>query len=83
MYSRDPAPIEFCSQECLNQSTFLNGNWQMTSSSLQDNMMTFTMVYNKPIEYIQIEFNIQAKCECGADKCKTMHSDWCPKYEKL
>ena len=23
------------------------------------------------------------KCECGGDKAKTTHSDWCPKYEKV
>lgn len=22
------------------------------------------------------------KCECGAEKCNTTHSDWCPKYRK-
>jgi len=22
----------------------------------------------------------QPKCECGAEKVKTTHSDWCPKY---
>jgi len=22
------------------------------------------------------------KCECGAEKVKTTHSDWCPKYEE-
>lgn len=21
------------------------------------------------------------KCECGAEKCNTTHSDWCPKYD--
>jgi len=21
------------------------------------------------------------KCECGGEKAKTTHSDWCPKYE--
>ena len=21
----------------------------------------------------------EVKCECGADKCKTTHSTWCPK----
>ncbi len=21
-------------------------------------------------------------CECGADKCKTTHADYCPKYRK-
>lgn len=24
----------------------------------------------------------EVKCECGADKVKTTHSTWCPKYEK-
>jgi hypothetical protein len=23
------------------------------------------------------------KCECGAEKCNTTHSDWCPKYKKI
>ena len=24
--------------------------------------------------------NMKVTCECGADKCKTTHSHWCPKY---
>ena len=24
---------------------------------------------------------IRIKCECGAEKAKTTHSDWCPKYK--
>jgi hypothetical protein len=23
----------------------------------------------------------EPKCECGAEKCGTTHSTWCPKYE--
>lgn len=23
------------------------------------------------------------KCECGADKVRTTHSNWCPKWEKI
>lgn len=24
----------------------------------------------------------RVKCECGAEKAKTTHSTWCPKYKK-
>ena len=24
----------------------------------------------------------EGKCECGADKCNTTHSTWCPKYRR-
>lgn len=27
-------------------------------------------------------FECEKKCECGAEKCNTTHSDWCPKYEE-
>ncbi len=69
MYSRNSTPIEFCSQECLNSNTF-NIAFKITPP---------------PVEYISIDFKIdieyEKKCECGAEKCKTTHSDWCPKYK--
>lgn len=26
---------------------------------------------------------LEIKCECGADKCKTTHAMYCPKYKKV
>lgn len=34
------------------------------------------------IDMRQLRKNKDIKCECGAEKTKTTHSTWCPKYEK-
>ena len=28
----------------------------------------------------QTSFIKKVKCECGAEKCKTTHAKWCPKF---
>lgn len=68
MYSRDSKPIEFCSQECLNQAVFKAG---------------MIMKVYRPAGVIKIEFTVNPeKCECGGEKSNTTHSDWCPKHKK-
>lgn len=34
------------------------------------------------LEFNQELFKVFVECECGAEKVKTTHSDWCPKYKK-
>ena len=39
----------------------------------------------KDIRHYYIPLKVEVKmtrCECGAEKCNTPHSDWCPKYEE-
>jgi hypothetical protein len=36
-----------------------------------------------PYEQFALDFgdDFEIKCECGAEKCKTTHSTWCPKHK--
>lgn len=39
--------------------------------------------YNLEFDFEPIEVKSKKKkCECGAAKVKTTHSDWCPLYQK-
>lgn len=79
----------------LNPGTMFNWN-SLSDSAISDTGFKFTITqgeidnlyYGRLIVYSDrnhivsqsAQVDLAIKCECGAEKANTTHSNWCPKY---
>ena len=59
---------------------FINSNGHYETVPCTHNPVTGT-AYESDIRILEKMKKKYVKCECGAEKARTTHVDWCPKYE--
>jgi hypothetical protein len=63
--------VRLC-REALNDAIAYSSIFYMNKEDFQEKLEdNFIRLLENPPDYV-------IKCECGAEKCKTTHSHWCP-----
>ena len=56
-------------------------SWPLECNAKYDDDQWVWPGYLRKVDYNNIKVNVlRIECQCGAEKCGTTHSTWCPKF---